>query len=306
MRVLITDNNLGDSKLETEILRAGLDAEVRVEQCSTEDEVVEAVSGFQPDAIIVQWAPLSEKVFGVANNLRFVSRMGIGVDMIDLDAAKRAGIEVRNVPHYCTEEVATHAVALALALNRRIVGFDTEVRAGLWDAAHHAPSIKKMGSSVFALIGLGKIGMIVASTMQALGAEVIAVDPIGGDDGIRRVTLSEVASNADFISLHAPLTPETHHILDEAFFAQCQRQPICVNTSRGPLIDTLAISSALKEGAVGGVGLDVFESEPPDPSHPLFSAPRTILTPHAAWCSVAALPELRKQTAANVVSHFAN
>jgi len=304
MKVLITDNNLGDSVMESEILHKALGAEVKIAQCSTEEELLGEVKAFNPDALIVQWAPVTARVIRAATNCTFISRMGIGIDMIDVDSAEAANITIRNVPHYCTEEVASHAIALILSLNRRVVEFNSEIRSGLWNAPDHAKSIKKLSSSTVGLLGLGRIGKVVGQTMQALGAELVAVDPIEGPDKIARVSMEELADRADFISVHAPLLPETHHVLGAEFFDRCKRQPIIVNTSRGQIIDTVALAAGLGSGQLGGAGLDVFESEPVDTSHPLFSSPRTILTPHAAWCSADALPELRRQTAQNVVDHF--
>jgi D-3-phosphoglycerate dehydrogenase len=304
MKILISDNNLGDSIMESEILKESLNAEIRVAQCSNEAELLKEVKAFDPDAIIVQWAPVTSAVIAASPSCKFISRMGIGVDMIDNGAAEAAGITVRNVPHYCTEEVASHAVALLLALNRRVVEFDSEIRAGMWNAADNAKGMKKLSDSTVGLLGLGRIGAVVGQAMEALGAELIAVDPVEGTDQIARVSIEELAERADFISVHAPLLPETHHVLGAEFFDRCKRQPIIVNTSRGQIIDTVALANALQDGQVGGAGLDVFESEPVEISHPLFSSPRTVLTPHAAWCSAAALPELRRQTAQNVVDYF--
>lgn len=304
MRVLITDNNLGDSRLEQEILESALDAEVHVAQCVTESDVTQAVNQFQPNALIVQWAPITKGVVDSMDNCQFISRMGIGIDMIDVDATSAAGIEVRNVPHYCTEEVATHAIAMLLALNRKLFDFDKELRAGVWDAAKLAPEIKKVSDSTLALIGLGRIGSIVAKVFSAMGAKVIAVDPVEAGDGVERVDLATVAREADFISVHAPLLEDTHHSLDAEFFAACERNPIIVNTSRGPIIDTKALAASLQAGEISAAGIDVFEQEPISTDESLLSTPNTILAPHAAWCSSAALPELRRQTAQNVVDFF--
>lgn len=304
MRVLITDNNLGDSQLEMDILAGELNAEVRLAQCASESDVLTELEAFSPDAMIVQWAPITAKVLDSAPDCVVISRMGIGVDMIDLDAARSRDVTVMNVPHYCTEEVATHAISLIFSLNRRLSELDLAIRNGQWNAADFAPHIKKLSSSTVALIGLGRIGGIVAENMATMGAEVIALDPIQQGDGIRRVTLDEIAEQADIISLHAPLMPDTYHLLDASFFDKCQKAPIIVNTSRGALIDTESLAQALHSGRVAAAGIDVFEEEPLDSKHPLLLAPRTLLSAHAAWCSDEALPELRRQTALNVVEFW--
>lgn len=304
LRILITDNDLGDSDLETTVLRAHLDADVTVAICRTEDEVVAAVESSRPDALIVQWAPITAKVIDAAPELKVISRIGIGIDMIDVVATEARGIRVMNVPHYCTEEVATHAVSLGLALWRHLPQLDACVRAGRWDAAVHAPRIRRLSESTVGLLGMGRIGALVATAFAGWGARVIVCDPVQGDDGYERVSLEELAAEAHLISLHAPLVADTHHVIGREFIASCARSPIIVNTSRGPLIDTTALADALVDGTVGGAGLDVFEAEPLAKEDRLRSTPNTLLTPHAAWCSDHALPELRRQAAENIVRYF--
>jgi D-3-phosphoglycerate dehydrogenase len=304
VRILITDNDLGDSQLEIDLLRKALGAEVTVADCSDEDDVVAAVRDVNPDAVIVQWAPVTQEVFEVAPNLKAISRLGIGIDMIDTAAAAEHDVAVMNVPHYCIEEVATHAVALGLALWRRIPQFDAGLREGRWDAATNASRVHRLSESTVGLLGMGRIGALVAASFAGWGARIIVCDPVEGDDGYERVSLERLAGEADLISLHAPLVPETHQIIGPAFLRSCARSPILVNTSRGPLIDEAALVYALTSGTISGAGLDVFEDEPLHPANPLRSAPNTLLTPHAAWCSDLALPELRRQAALNLVRHF--
>ncbi|MBK5237916.1 MAG: C-terminal binding protein [Actinomycetales bacterium] len=303
-RILITDNDLGDSELETGLISASLSAEVTVRSCKTEQEVLAAVAEIQPHGIIVQWAPITKAVLLAATSLKVISRIGIGIDMIDVEAAEAAGVDVRNVPHYCIEEVATHAFAIGLSLWRQLPQLDADIRSGLWNAAATAPKIKKLSESTIGLIGLGRIGTIVAQHYASWGARVLVHDPFVGTDGFERVTLEQLASQSDLISLHAPLLADTFHVVNEDFLNQCAKKPIIVNTSRGPLIDAEHLALALHDGRIGGAGLDVFEAEPLTKNDALRNAPNTILTPHAAWCSVAALPELRRQAAGNIVDFF--
>lgn len=303
--ILLTDNDLGDRALEVGWLRDELSAEVVVADCATADDVAEEVQRVQPDAIVTQWAPIDARTIALADRCKVISRIGIGVDMIDLAAAEAAGIEVRNVPHYCTEEVASHAVALALALWRRIPQLDAELRSGTWAAAPHAPLISRLSDATLGLIGCGQIGRLVAQAFQVWGTKVVIVDPAPGDDGFERVSLQELAERADIISLHAPLLAETHHIIDERFLNAVRRQPILINTSRGPLIDMSAAVAAVTDGRLRGLGLDVFEAEPLPANDPVRSAPSTIITPHAAWCSAEALPDLRRGAIQNVIDVLA-
>lgn len=304
IRVLVTDTDLGDPALEIGMLRESLGAIVEVRQCRTEADVITAVQEVAPNAMIVQWAPVSEAVLAAAPDLRVISRYGIGVDMIDVAAADARGIKVLNVPHYCLEEVATHAVALGLSLWRHLPELDRELRDGIWDAAAHASAIRRLSNSTIGLIGLGRIGRRVADAFAPWGGRVIVHDPIRGDDPYERVSLERIAAESDLISLHIPLLDSTHHLVDAAFLASCERRPYIVNVSRGALIDTEALAVALVDGQVAGAGIDVFESEPLPADHPLRSAPSTVLTPHAAWCSADALPALRAGAVQNVIDEL--
>jgi D-3-phosphoglycerate dehydrogenase / 2-oxoglutarate reductase len=305
-RVLITDSDLGDSALETSILEERLSAEVRVDQLRTEAEVIGAVADYQPDALLVQWAPITRAVFEAATRLKVIGRFGIGIDMIDVQAASEHGVAVHNVPDYCIEEVATHAVALGLALWRRLPAFDAQVRAGTPDVASAAGGIGRLSEATIGLVGLGRIGRRVAQAFEVWGARIIVTDPVAGHDGYDRVSLPQQAREADLISLHAPLLPDTYHLIDTQFLDSCQRRPYLVNTSRGGLVDSAAVAAALRDGRLAGAGLDVFESEPLPADDPLQSAPNVMLTPHAAWCSAAALPELRRRAALAVADHLSS
>lgn len=299
--VLLTDNDLGDRALEASWLRAELGAEVVIAQCQTVEDVLAEIERHQPTAIITQWAPLDAAAISAARRCRIISRIGIGVDMIDLDAARAAGIEVRNVPHYCTEEVATHAMAMALSLWRRLPQLDAEVRSGVWAAAGHALEVGRLSGATLGLIGCGRIGALVGRAFEAWGTRVIVVDPAPPTDGWARVDLATLAKEADIISLHAPLLAETHHVVDAALLAAMDRRPVLVNTSRGGLIDLPAAVEAVRDGRLRGLGLDVFEHEPLAADDPVRSAPNTLLGPHAAWCSAEALPDLRRGAVDNVI-----
>lgn len=300
--VLLTDNDLGKREFETSLLVEHIPNVSVVEaDCQSEADVLDEVASNQPDAIVTQWAPITGAVIERLTRCKVISRIGIGLDMIDLEAAARHEIPVLNVPHYCTEEVATHAVAMALALWRRLPQLDSAVRSGAWNAAEAAPMIGRLSESTVGLVGMGRIGTIVARVFDAFGARVIVTDPAARQDGYERVPLEQLTREADVVSLHAPLTPETHHLVNSKFLAACRPGVVIVNTSRGGLIDMDSLLDGLKVGLVAGAGLDVFESEPLDASHPITRQPNTIITPHAAWCSRAALPELRRESIFNVI-----
>jgi D-3-phosphoglycerate dehydrogenase len=305
-KVLLTDGDLGDRSLEASWLMQELSVDVVIADCRTAEDVLKQVRTHQPVAIVTQWAPVTADVIDAAVGCRVISRLGIGVDMIDTDAAARAGVDVRNVPHYCTEEVATHAVAMALAMWRRLPQLDADVRAGAWKASAHASEIGRLSGATLGLIGAGRIGQLVARAFQALGSSVIVVDPAPASDSYERVSLSELARRADIISLHAPLLEATTHIIDDEFLLLAERRPVIVNTSRGALIDVNAAARAVNDGKLRGLALDVFEEEPLPLAHPVRNAANTLLAPHAAWCSDAALPDLRRGAIDNVIETLAN
>ncbi|MBM3691604.1 MAG: C-terminal binding protein [Actinobacteria bacterium] len=306
MRVLITDNDLGDGTLETNLLKEHLNADVLIAKCKSEDDVIKLLSDFNPDAVIVQWAPIKSKSISLMENVKIISRIGIGMDMIDLEAAAEAGIPVKNVPHYCTEEVATHAVSLGLALWRKLPQLDTELRSGKWASALHANSIKKVSESTIGLIGTGRIGSLVGKYFSGFGAKVITFDPYAKGHGFESVDLTSIAAKSDLISLHCPLTVENKYLINDEFLAATSKRPILVNTSRGGLIDPSAVDRALKSGVLSGAGLDVYEVEPLPIDDILRTSPNALLTPHSSWCSIQALPELRKEAVMNVINFYKN
>jgi len=303
-KVLITDNDLGDSGLESAALENALGAVVTVRQFRTEAEVIAGVVETEPDALIVQWAPITAAVMDAMPQCKVISRMGIGVDMIDLEAAAQRGIEVRNVPTYCLEEVATHAFASALGLWRKIPSYDAQVRSGQWSAMTYAPNIKRLSQATIGIIGLGRIGRNVAKGFEAWGSTIIVHDPVTTSSEYTLVDLDTLVAEADIISLHAPLTDQTRHMIDHRTIGLMRKQPVIVNTSRGPLIDEAALVAGLESGQVGGAALHVFATEPLPIDSALRSAPNVILTPHAAWASVQALPDLRRLTAQNIIDFY--
>lgn len=303
-RILITDNELGDSASESAALVEALDADVTVRQYRTEDEVLAGVQEFNPDGLIVQWAPITAAVMDAMPECKVISRIGIGVDMIDLEAAQARGIDVRNVPTYCIEEVATHAFASALALWRCIPAMEDQLRSGEWSAITFAPRIKRLSQATVGIIGMGRIGHAIAKGFAAWGCRIIVHDPFMASGEFEYVDLNTLVAESDIISLHAPLTEETRHIINAETIKLMRKQPVIVNTSRGPLIDEDALVAGLQSGKVGGAALDVFAVEPLPLDSDLRTAPNVLLTPHAAWASIQALPDLRQLAAQNIIDFF--
>ena len=274
-------------------------AEVKVFQCRTEDEVIAAAG--KAHGILVQYAPISRRVIENLKKCRVIARYGIGVDMIDQEAASEAGITVVNVPDYCIEEVSDHTVALILACARKLFRLDTAVRGGRWDFAVAEPVFRLKDSTV-GLVGLGKIAGRVAAKLQGFGCRLLAYDPYLSEEaaerlGVRLTDLPQLLEMSDVVSLHAPLTPETRHMIDEAALRRMKKTAHLINTSRGSLVDQASLAAALREGWIAGAGLDVLEEEPVAPGNPLLDLENVILSPHAAFYSADSLRDLQILTA---------
>ena len=302
--VVITDSDL-DSDDDERILReAGL-ATVRL-QARTEEEVISGLSAVSVDAIIVQWAPVTAAVLDAAPGCQFVSRLGIGYDMIDVAAATRRGVAVANTPDYCVDEVAAHTLAMALWLVRGLGLFDVAVRAGEWAAATPYPAAARPAGTILGVIGLGRIGTKVATHAKALGFNVLGHDPYAARGGDARLTsLEDLLGSSHLVTLHAALTAETRHLIRADTIGLMRPGALLVNTCRGGLIDEAALAAALQAGRLGGAALDVFETEPLPAASPLRSLRNVLLSPHAAWYSPASLAELPVRAAQQVVDFLA-
>jgi D-3-phosphoglycerate dehydrogenase len=305
--VAITDSDLGDDGVPEAILRSG-GLSVRRLDCRSEDAVVRGAQG--ASALIVQWAPITAAVLAALRECRLVSRLGIGVDMVDIDAATALGVAVANTPDYCVEEVAAHTMALALGLVRQVPHLDRAVRAGRWSAAADGAAAGRPSRMVFAVVGYGRIGRRVARIAQASGFDVVVHDPVVPSaaiaaDGLRAVSLAEAIGGAGVLTLHLPLTEVTRGLIDEGALASMPAGSYLVNTCRGGLVDEEALARALRSGHLGGAAIDVFGTEPLPCDHPLRDAPNTLLTPHAAWYSRSALAELPVRAAEQVVAFLA-
>ena len=249
------------------------------------------------DAILFNWAQVSEGVVRAATKCKILSRYGVGIDNIPVDLATDLGILVTNIPDYCMEEVTDHAMGLLLTLNRRIFQFDALVRDGHADSMDLSVNVLQLRGHKLGLVGIGRIGGLMISKAQAFGLDVIAYDPYVSEEqaeamNVRKVELSELAKESDFISLHAPLTPETKWVVDEKFLQSMKPTAFLVNVARGPLVKTDAIVQALRENWIAGAALDVLEEEPVPADHPLIDLDNVILTPHSAFFSQQSIREL--------------
>ena len=304
LQIVVTDTGFPDADIERDIL-AALDAEVTVAHCRTEDEVVAA--GREADALLVQWAPVSRRVIEQLTRCRFISRYGVGVDMIDLDAARDHGIRVANVPDFCVEEVAAHTLGFLLALSRRICHEDRLLRQGVWKGVVEAIGpVRRLQGQTLGIVGVGRIGRRFGEMAAPLGMRILGYDVKPAPD-VGPVTLTDfetVLRESDFLSLHCPLIKETHHLIDAAALAKLKPTAFLINVARGGVVDTAALIAALEQKKLAGAALDVFEHEPLPPDHPLTKMDNVIVTQHIASYSAEAALQLRRDTAQHVVDFF--
>ncbi len=300
--MLITDFNYPDVELERRILEdAGL--ELVTAQCRSEEDVIEAARGVS--ALLTQYARITARVMAKLPELRLVGRYGVGYDIVDVEAARERGVWVANVPDYGTEEVAVHALSLALSLLRHLPLYDRDVRAGRWHSASTG-TLYRLNNSTLGVVGLGRIGGTFARRASPWFGRTLGCDPYLEEDawpeGVERASLEEVFSESLLVSLHPPLTDETRGFIDRDLLGRMPEGSYLVNTARGGLVVIDDLLWALEEGPLAGAALDVLPQEPPPPDHPLLSNPNVILTPHAAFYSVEAEEEVRRKAAQNVVS----
>jgi len=281
---------------------ARLDPELRLARSASAEDILAVAR--EADAVLVTYAKLTGDILRQLTRCKVIGRFGLGVDNIDLPAAREKGIIVTYVPDYCLQEVSDHAMALLLALARKVPLSNRLVQSGRWEMPAVVP-IYRLEGRVLGLVGFGNIPRRVAPKAKALGLKVIAHDPFVAPDvaqslGVEHVSFEELLRESDFISLHAPLMPQTRGLIDAAAFRQMKPGVLIVNTARGPLIDERALVEALDLGRVGGAALDVLATEPPPRDFPLLGRDNVILSPHTAFYSVDALEELQTKCASDV------
>jgi D-3-phosphoglycerate dehydrogenase len=300
MRAVISDHLFRAIDLQREVLEsAGFELLDVQPGCTNEDEVIDRCSS--ADVLLIQWAPVTRRVLGSLPKLRGVVRYGIGVNNIDLDAARELRISVANVPTYCIEEVSSHALAMIVSLARRIPHDHYQIAHGDWGVGSLLP-IPAFTDLTLGLIGFGAIARRVADKAKAFGFQVAAADPyvrneVFEDRRVDRADLEELLTQADIISLHCPLAKETTHLIDRAAISKMKPGVIIVNTSRGPIVNESHLIEALQSNRVIGAGLDVFEEEPLPVTSVLRTLPNVILTSHAASVSTRSVESLQIKAA---------
>lgn len=254
------------------------------------------------DAVVAGSEPYTREVIRRFPNLRVISRVGVGYDSVDVEAATEQGIAVAITPGTNHDSVAELTFALLLAVAKRIASFHPMVAAGGFERKITKP----LRGQTLGLVGYGRIGQAVARRAIAFGMKVIAADPLAaptGDSGVETVSFDQLLGRSDIISLHAPANSETHHLIRGATIKKMRRGVVILNTARGSLIDEQALAQGLASGQVGGAGLDVFEQEPPTGSQ-ILSAPRVVLTPHVAGIDEEGVRQMAVMACRTVVDLF--
>lgn len=296
-KIVVTDTDFENNEIELAMAK-----EAGVEIALFNDRSEEAIicNAHDADGVVTSYGHYTAAVFEALPNLKVVSRTGIGYDNINAKAATENGTAVCIVPGYGTEVVSDHAITLALCSLRRLNETDADMRAGVWDYTRRGPYGQVHGRT-FGVIGMGEIGRAVARKASGLGFKVVCysrslVPGRRTPEGYPIATLEQVLSSADVISFHTALTPETHHLLNAENIGLLKPGAVVVNTSRGAVVDTVALAEALQEGKLWGAGIDVFEEEPLDWSHPIMNAPHTVLSPHVAYYSEESGEELHRRS----------
>jgi D-3-phosphoglycerate dehydrogenase / 2-oxoglutarate reductase len=293
----------GGYALEREALDP-IDAEI-VEAPANETEFIAAAR--TADAIYAKGIPISKTIIDALQNCKVITLGSVGVDSVDVKAATARGIPVTNIPDTFIEEVADHAMMLLLAGFRRLVQQDRMVRDGRWSEGRPALlKIPRLMGQTLGFISFGRVARAVARRAAPFGLRMMAYDPfiqetLISEHGVLPATLSEVLSQSDFVSMHAPARPEVHHMLGEKHFRQMKPSAIFINTGRGPTVDEEALTRALQEGWIAHAALDVLEKEPPSHNNPLLSMENVTLTAHVASAS-ARFDEARKRRVGHELS----
>src|SRR6202166_3660136 len=281
---------------------ARLDPKYRMAKSAPADDILAV--GRDADAVFVTYAKLPGELLRQLKNCKAIGRFGLGVDNIDLPAAKELGIVVNYVPDYCLREVSDHAMALLLALARKVTFSNKLVQSGRWEVPPIVP-LRRLEGRVLGLIGFGNIPRALAPKAKAFGLKVLTHDPYVSKDalvaaGVEGVSFDDLLARSDFISVHAPLLPATRGLVNTAAFGKMKKGAMLINTARGPLVDEAALVAALDSSHLGGAALDVLTTAPLTKDSALIGRDNVILTPHTAFYSVEALEELQTKCASDV------
>lgn len=303
MRILLTDYAWPGLELEQRLLQETGHELIVAER---DDEQTLASLAASASAIMTNWANVTATVIDACPDCKIVARLGIGLDNIDVAHCTRRRIPVTNVPAYCIDEVAEHALALLLSLARNIGFFHLRSKHGEYSLSAGGP-MRRIAGRTLGIAGFGKIGKALARRALGMGLSVLAMSSsyYEGDLPVRQCSFEELLAESDMISIHLPLTDETRALFDAQAFAAMKPGAVLVNTARGAVVDTEALWEAIQSGKLAGAGLDVHDPEPPDLNHPLYRHERVICTPHAAFTSEESLEVLRRTVLRQVLDALA-
>ncbi|WP_224450331.1 C-terminal binding protein [Haloprofundus salilacus] len=304
-RIAVSQSDFPDARIEERVFAEADVDDVVVGSADSEEELITLAEG--ADGLLVQYAEVTESVLDALPELSVVSRYGIGVDNVDVAAASERDVAVANVPSYCEEEVATHALSLLFALARKTTVYDRTVKSGTWDWKVGRP-IEALPGKTVGFVAFGKIPRTFVELTAGFDFEYLTYDPYIDDEDVAdspvdRVDFETLLSESEIVSVHAPLVDETHHLFDADAFGRMDSSAFLLNTARGPIVDEAALYDALEAGELAGAGLDVMEEEPTHDS-PLFDRDDVVVTPHVAWYSESSIDELRRKAAENVVRYL--
>ena len=284
-----------------------VDAELTLASEPTVEGILEVAA--DADALLVTYGQINADVIAGLNNCKAIGRFGIGTDNIDIGAAAGKGIVVTYAPVYCLDEVSDHAMALLLSVARKIPYANKLVADGRWEMPAVVPIARFRGTTL-GLLGLGNIPQQIVGKAQAFGMNVIAADPYCPDEVFRKFNVAKVEfddllARSDYISVHAPLTPETEKMFNMDAFRKMKNTAFLINTARGPLVDTADLAAALDAGEIAGAGLDVLPTEPPAADDPIVGRDDVVITPHTGFYSEDALLDLQTTVASDVAAVLA-
>ncbi|MCH7625846.1 MAG: C-terminal binding protein [Chloroflexi bacterium] len=303
-KVLLTDYVWPSVEPERAVL-AKIGAELVVAPDGNEETLMSLAGDV--DGILTCFAQVTENVVRAAERCVVIGRFGVGFDNIAVDTATELGIAVTYVPDYCVEEVSDHVMGLLLDWNRRISLFNNSVRTTGWGSVKLDMPILRLKGKTIGIVGFGRIGRAVAVKAGAFGMKVLAQDPYVSEGtaselGVRLTDLPTLLRESDFVSLHSPLNAETTNLIGKSELEMMKPTSFIINCARGPLIDEAALVDALRDGQIGGAGLDVLVDAHPSPDNPLLHLENVIITPHVAFFSQEAVLELEERAAGEVAS----
>lgn len=298
--------------IEEAAARASGDTDFAVIPCATEDDLIAA--GREADGIIAGNERFSRRVLASYDRVKVISRPAVGFDQVDTAAATEFGIVVTHVPDYCTDEVSDHALALLLALHRRVPWLDGAIKGGGWrqapiyggdrpasfHAGEHPGPVAPLRGQTLGIVGFGRIGRRVAEKAKGFGVRLLAADPFvpaheGAPYGVELVELDRLLAESDLVTIHCLLNAETHGLIGAAQLARMKPTAVLVNTARGPIVDPVALTDALRRGVIAAAALDVTDPEPPGAGAPILALSNIVLTPHSAYYSDRARGEVRRR-----------